>query len=267
MSIRPDELVIANRDGQPIMEVVDDQTSYLVWRVEFQGAAVQVDALPSVVLRLSDAQSVTLNTVTRSSGEVVATVLASEIDAAGASIGDDLQAELTGAYTSGSDVYPIRHLSLVTVVSRATRNAVMYDELTGRYPQLAKACALPGGQTSFHPQMRIGLRDFRRELHLRFGRSHGVVFQDQVAALQVAHVLVVVIGYVQAQGSGQSEYWGKELARWLEERERLWKRMEVVVESGRKAWGTVPETTVRKAEGDGYRNPRHDGPVRYGGGM
>lgn len=266
MSVRLDELTIANRDGQSFLEVVDGQTSYLVWRTEFQAAAITLSS-PQVILRRSDSESVTLASVTASSGEVSATVTSSELTTASAQLGDDLIAELTGTYTSGSDAYLVRHRSAVIVVSRATRAVVMYDEITTRYPQLAESCALPTGQTTFHPQMRIGLRDWRREMDLRFGRTNVIVLPDQLAALQVCYVLIAVCQWQHGNTMGSGDYWAGQVRDWREERDRLWKRLEVVVEDGVKAWGKRPNGEVRRAESDGYRTPRADGPPSYGGSM
>jgi hypothetical protein len=260
----PDDLAVSAISGQPILELVDDQTTVVSWRVELRGVAVAVDATPTVTLIKTTGSGVSLTPNIATTGEITVSVTSGNIDSAGLSLGDTAWIIITGAHTDGANVLPIRRNFAVNIVPGLQMWTFMYAELTERYGQLTKSCAFPDSQTTFFPQLRPGLRTFRRHLFERFGQRSKLLIPEQLQGLEMAYALRAVCEY---QRTGREGYWHDRVAEWNEEISATWKRLEVTVASGPVAHGSVPSGTVTPLESGPYRRTANHGSASFGGGM
>lgn len=266
--VRRDDLVVSTLDGETVLEVLSDVNTCVGIRVELRTAAATISTMAARLIRTdTDAVSLTTDLDYSTAGQASVVVTTGNLSTIHAALGDDLTLEWSGTVTDSGASHLIRHRVAVVVTSRQVSAQVTLDELTGRYGQLAKACALPSGQTTWTPQIRLGLRAWRREMAMRFGRALDLVYPDQVAALQIAYVIEAVLTFVRSGAGTGAQYWETELTRWRAEQERLWSRLEASVATQRAAWGRGQSSTTYRLEGQEWRTPRGDGPVSYGGGM
>lgn len=261
MAITPDALTVANASGAATVELVYGLTTPVAIRVELRGeAATVLSGATCHLMRNSERQALTTSVAV--AGEVSASVTASDVSVVGGQLGDNLIIEWVGSVTDGSGVQLIRHRSSAVLVSEQSRPSVVYAQLTRRYSQASKACAVPLNQSNFHEQFLAGLEDFRAELAIRAGFVGVQVFPDEFTALALPHVM---LAWIRFMNTGNGTYWKDEYNAWERERDRRWKVVEVTLKSRAAAFGTSPLTTRAKVESPAYRDPKADGPLVIGG--
>lgn len=258
----PDDLTVANASGAATLELVYGLTTPVAIRVELRGVAATVLAGATCYLMRGTSERQSLTAVVAVAGEVSASVTAADVTAVNGALGDNLIIEWTGTVTDGAGTQIIRHRSSAVLVSEASRSSVVYSDLTRRYNQALKACALPINETNFHNQFLAGIQDYRSELAMRFGGIGVQVFPDEFTALALPHIMLVWVRFV---NNGVGTYWKEEYNAWERERDRRWKHAEATIKARGAAFATNFETTRQKVESAGYRNPKPDGPQVVGG--
>lgn len=258
----PDDLTVANANGAATVELVYGLTTPVAWRVELRGVAATVNSGATCYLMRQTSERQALTAVVAVTGEVSASVTASDVTAINGQLGDNLILELTGAVTDGAGTQIIRHRSLAVLVSEQSRPSVVYADLTRRYSQASKACAIPLNESNFWNQFLAGLQDYRSELATRFGGIGVQVFPDEFTALALPHIMLVWVRFV---NTGVSTYWKEEYNAWERERDRRWKNAEATIKARGAAFATNPDTQRVRVESSAFRNPKPDGPLVVGG--
>lgn len=262
----PDDLSVTALSGQPLIELVNDQTTTVAFRVELRGVAVAVNSGATITLIRSNGAGVSLSSVSvATTGEISAPCTAANITSASASVGDSALLLLEGNVTDGANTLSIRRQIPCVIVSAATCWSMMYAELTARYSQLAKSCALPDGQSTFWPQIQVGLREFRREMHTRFGERHKMLSSESTQSLEIAYALRAVCGNQGGSPLSKTDYWPGQVQYWTAEIDRLWKCVTVLVKDNA-TFGNVPNTSVAKVESDTYQKRGVPGYPQWVGG-
>lgn len=258
----PDALAVANASGAATVELVYGLTTPVAIRVELRGDAATILSGATCYLMRGTSERQALTASVAVVGEVSASVTASDVAAIGGQLGDSLIIEWTGTVTDGAGVQLIRHRSSAVLVSEQSRLSVVYADLTRRYSQASKACAVPLNQSNFHEQFLAGLQDFRAELAIRSGFVGVQMFPDEFTALCLPHIMMVWLRFM---NTGNGTFWTSEYVAWERERDRRWKTAEVTLKARAAAWATSPEVTRVKAESPAYRDPKGDGPRVVGG--
>jgi len=249
--------------GEGITEVLKDANTQIGITVQVRGEDVTVTS-PTCALNAGGSTSVSLSP-TASSGEVTATISASNIGSLGIEYWDIAVASWGGTIPDGSSSQELRYTQYFVVTSSRFPMPFRYSDLVRRYPQAEKDCALPSGQTNFWNQIQLGLQEFRDDLDRQGGNVARwlVANPATLRGLATAYALHEWTRWMHTMQNGTGNYWLEEAeGRWAQRITQLWSdtRSRIAVDAVDN--GTKPSTVQQ-----GLRPVRFwTGDTNYGGG-